>query len=50
MWSLWCETVWPELYRQLTENREQEEVKNETKKETLWAKVIRLFKMKEVSA
>ena len=49
MWSLWCETVWPELYRQLTENREQE-VKNETKKETFWSKIIRLFKIKEVSA
>ena len=45
MWSLWCETVWPELYRQLTENREPKEAK----KETFWDKIIRFFKLKEVS-
>ena len=47
MWSQWCETVWPDLYKSLTEGREPQV---QVKRETFWSKILRIFKLKEVSA
>ena len=41
MWSQWCETVWPELYRQLTEHREPQA---EVRKKTFWTRFSQIFK------